>query len=66
MKILKSKNYYLFFALLLLVVSSCEITDLDINTDPNNASEASLNLLLTSAQFEGVNTFAGGDRKSVV
>jgi len=59
MKILKSKNYYLFFALLLLVVSSCEITDLDINTDPNNASEASLNLLLTSAQFEGVNTFAG-------
>ena len=60
MKILKSKNYYLFFALLLLVVSSCEITDLDINTDPNNASEASLNLLLTSAQFEGVNTFAGG------
>ena len=60
MKILKSKNYYLFFALLLLVVSSCEITDLDINTDPNNAYEASLNLLLTSAQFEGVNTFAGG------
>ena len=60
MKILKSKNYYLFFALLLLVVSSCEITDLDINTYPNNASEASLNLLLTSAQFEGVNTFAGG------
>ena len=60
MKILKSKNSYLFFALLLLVVSSCEITDLDINTDPNNASEASLNLLLTSSQFEGVNTFAGG------
>jgi hypothetical protein len=39
---------------------SCEITELDINTDPNNASKASLNLLLTSAQVDGVSTFAGG------
>lgn len=60
MKTLITKNYYLFFALLLFILSSCEITELDINTDPNNASEASLNLLLTSSQYDGLNTFSGG------
>ena len=47
-------------AVALVGVASCELNDLDINTDPNSANKASLNLLLTNAQFEGINTFAGG------
>jgi hypothetical protein len=39
---------------------SCELDDLDINVDPNSASKASLELLLANAQFEGLNTLAGG------
>ena len=60
MKFKIQKQYSLILAFIMIVVSSCEITDLDINTDPNNASEASLNLLLTSSQFGGLETFAGG------
>ena len=59
MKFKIQKQYSLILAFIMIVVSSCEITDLDINTDPNNASEASLNLLLTSSQFGGLETFAG-------
>lgn len=39
---------------------SCELDDLDINVDPNSASAASLELLLTNAQFEGLSAFGGG------
>lgn len=39
---------------------SCELDDLDINVDPNSASAASLELLLTNAQFEGLSTFGAG------
>lgn len=60
MKFKIQKHYSLFLAFIMVLVSSCEITDLDINTDPNNASEASLNLLLTGAMYEGLNTFASG------
>jgi hypothetical protein len=42
-----------------LTVSSCELFDLDINKDPNNPTEASLELLLANAQLEGVRTFSG-------
>jgi hypothetical protein len=51
---------YLIASLLVIGTSSCELDDLDINTDPNTASKASINLLLTEAQFGGLNTFAGG------
>jgi hypothetical protein len=39
---------------------SCELDDLDINVDPNSASQASLELLLTNSQWEGLSTFGGG------
>jgi hypothetical protein len=61
MKII-SKNIgkFLLSAFAVLGIASCELDDLDINTDPNSASKASLSLLLTNAQFEGLNTLAGG------
>ena len=39
-------------------VSSCELTDLDINEDPNNPSEASLNLLLANSLLVGAEEFS--------
>nr|WKN38297.1 SusD/RagB family nutrient-binding outer membrane lipoprotein [Tunicatimonas sp. TK19036] len=41
-------------------ISGCELTDLDINEDPNNPREASLDLLLANAisTASGVNGFA--------
>lgn len=45
---------------------SCELDDLDINVDPNSASQASLELLLTNAQFEGLSTFGGGLNNSTM
>jgi hypothetical protein len=60
MKFKIQKHYSLVLAFIMVLVSSCEITDLDINTDPNNASEASLNLLLTGSLYNGLETFADG------
>jgi len=45
---------------MLFSVSSCDIFDLDVNTDPNNPSEASLELLLANAEYNLAATFAGG------
>lgn len=45
---------------MLFTVSSCDLFDLDVNTDPNNPSQASLELLLTDIMLEGSATFAGG------
>jgi hypothetical protein len=58
----KFNNIRLFFgaSIVALGMVSCELDDLDINVDPNSASEAALELLLTNAQFEGLNTFGGG------
>mgnify|MGYP003649019137 CR=1 FL=1 len=58
----KFKNYSKILTALALVIStvSCEFKDLDINTDPNSASEASLSLLLTNSQYEGLSTFGDG------
>jgi hypothetical protein len=39
-------------------VSSCDIFDLDVNTDPNNPSQASLELLLASAELDAATLFA--------
>lgn len=61
MKMIKRKGLtYLLSIALFFSVSSCDLFDLDINTDPNNPSQASLNLLLTQAQLEGMRTLAGG------
>lgn len=45
---------------LLFSVSSCDIFDLDVNTDPNNPSEAALNLLLANVISNNSSIFAGG------
>jgi hypothetical protein len=61
MKIFQKKGSGLLLAVALLFsVSSCDLFDLDINTDPNNPSEASLELLLTNVMLDASSTFAGG------
>lgn len=49
----------LLFTLMIFTVSSCDIFDLDVNTDPNNPSQASLELLFSDAVLEASRTFAG-------
>lgn len=56
MKIMKIK--YTLLLMLSFWISSCELTDLDINDDPNNPRSASLNLLLSNALLRGSETFA--------
>ncbi|MBK9254785.1 MAG: SusD/RagB family nutrient-binding outer membrane lipoprotein [Saprospiraceae bacterium] len=62
---MKSKNNLIlksgFFALVLLMVSSCSLFDLDINEDPNNPATASPNLLLTSIQIGVMNNLAANE-----
>jgi len=57
----KFRNKGAVFALSIVMVcsvSSCDIFDLDINTDPNNPSQASLNLLFSNAILNASSTFA--------
>lgn len=44
----------------LLLAQACDMTDLDINTDPNNPLQAGPDLLLSSVLYSASNTFAGG------
>jgi len=61
MKIFQKKGSGLLLAAILLFsVSSCDLFDLDINTDPNNPSQASLDLLLTNVMLDASSTFGGG------
>jgi hypothetical protein len=57
--IYKKGTSYLLTIILFLSVSSCDLFDLDVNTDPNNPAQASLELLLTNAELDGMSTFAG-------
>ncbi len=50
----------LMTVLMLFTVSSCDLTELDINDDPNNPAKASLDLLLTNVQLNASATFADG------
>ena len=43
---------------LLFTVSSCDLTELDINNNPNDPAQASLSLLLTNVQLNASATFA--------
>ncbi|MEK6477356.1 SusD/RagB family nutrient-binding outer membrane lipoprotein [Catalinimonas sp. 4WD22] len=55
------KINYIKYTLLLVLslgIGSCELTDLDINEDPNNPTEASLNLLLSNALLTGSEEFS--------
>lgn len=45
---------------MLFPVSSCNLFELDINSDPNNPAQASLALLLTNVELNASSTFAGG------
>lgn len=61
MKNLRIKGSVLFLTILMIFpVTSCDIFDLDVNTDPNNPSQASLELLLSNATLNASSTFAGG------
>ncbi|MBX2957685.1 MAG: SusD/RagB family nutrient-binding outer membrane lipoprotein [Cyclobacteriaceae bacterium] len=51
---------YLMAVAMIFSVGSCDLLELDINTDPNNPSTASLSLLLTNSQVNLAATFAGG------
>lgn len=60
MKNIRKKYFKGIVAYALVVfMSSCDLFDLDINTDPNNPSQASLNLLLTNVELNASATFAG-------
>lgn len=47
----------LMMVMMLFTVSSCDLTDLDINKDPNNPAQASLSLLLTNVELEASGDF---------
>ena len=60
MKKFRNKGAVLLLSILMVFsVSSCDIFDLDVNTDPNNPSQASLNLLFSNAILTASNTFMG-------
>jgi len=60
MKMIHKKGTSFLLAILMLFsVSSCDLFDMDINTDPNNPTEASLELLLTNTMLNASSTFAG-------
>lgn len=56
----KTKFLYKISAVLSIgvFVTACNMTDLDINTDPNNPSTAAPNLILATAITDGMSTFA--------
>ncbi|MCE7862835.1 MAG: SusD/RagB family nutrient-binding outer membrane lipoprotein [Bacteroidetes bacterium CHB5] len=60
MKKFQKKGSLMLVIAMLFTVSSCDLFDLDINTDPNNPSQASLELLLTNVMLDASSTFAGG------
>lgn len=55
----KKIKYLLCAGMLSFTVSSCDLFDMDINTDPNNPTQAALNLLLTNVQLNASDAFAG-------
>lgn len=59
---MKGKFLYKWFAAFAMVwvISSCDYFDLDINEDPNNPSQTTPDLLLTSAQYNIADNLAGG------
>ncbi len=55
---LKGLSIIIGFALL-FSVSSCDLFDLDINTDPNNPATVSPALLLTNVEVDGIAGMVG-------
>ncbi len=59
MKLMKRKSISFLVAIVMTFsVSSCELFDLDINTDPNNPSQVSPELLLSSVMLNASLVFA--------
>jgi hypothetical protein len=65
-RIKKYGSGLLITMVMLFTVSSCDLTELDINKDPNNPAQASLNLLLTNVELNASATFAGGLNNSTM
>ncbi|MGB4973802.1 MAG: SusD/RagB family nutrient-binding outer membrane lipoprotein [Cyclobacteriaceae bacterium] len=59
-RIRKYGSGLLMMVLMLFTVSSCDLTELDINKDPNNPAQASLSLLLTNVQLNASDVYADG------
>ncbi len=59
-KIRNKQTGLVLTVLMLFSVSSCDLFEMDINTDPNNPAQASLSLLLTNVELNASSTFAGG------
>lgn len=57
-RIIKYRIGIVLAALMLFTFSSCDLTELDINDDPNNPAQASLSLLLTNVELNASATFA--------
>ena len=57
-RIRKYGSGLLMMVMMLFTVSSCDLTELDINKDPNNPAQASLSLLLTNVQLNASDTYA--------
>ncbi|MCB0492781.1 MAG: SusD/RagB family nutrient-binding outer membrane lipoprotein [Cyclobacteriaceae bacterium] len=57
-RIRKYGSGLLMMVMMLFTVSSCDLTELDINKDPNNPAQASLGLLLTNVQLNASDRFA--------
>jgi hypothetical protein len=60
MKSVRKKIVSFALIALMYTVSSCDLFDLDINTNPNSPTQASLSLLLTNVELNASATFAGG------
>lgn len=66
MNMIKKKGSSILLAILMLFsVSSCDLFDMDINKDPNNPSDASLDLLLANVILECSDVFANDLNETV-
>lgn len=60
MKKIRNKIVGITMSILLLSTTSCDLFELDVNTNPNAPSQASLALLLTNVELNASATLAGG------
>lgn len=57
-KVRNKKTVFMLTVLICFSVSSCDLFEMDINTDPNNPAQASLALLLTNVELNASDVFA--------
>src|SRR5687768_10779997 len=66
MKSARKKLLMISLTVVMYVASSCELFDLDINTDPNSPVQASVGLLLTNVELNASATFADNLNESAM